>query len=168
MLSPLPGGNPTTATSGCARYSRYWRSCCSSYTASSQSSRCWHLPGCTGVWNSSVFWQESTHTPRAAERAETRRICMCRGGKISIAAPLILLCMCAAATDLPSICLFCPAVCLFEAAHTAVHRNTATQHSHLPYKRLPYSYITPPPHIHYYHYHIPSRLHAYYLPIAEP
>lgn len=123
---------------------------------------------CRSVQLFCLLADEHTHTPRAAERAETRRICMCRGGKISIAAPLILLCMCAAATDLPSICLFCPAVCLFEAAHTAVHRNTATQHSHLPYKRLPYSYITPPSHLHYYHYHIPSRLHAYYLPIAEP
>jgi hypothetical protein len=162
MISPLPGGNPTTATSGCARYSRYWRSCCSSYTASSQSSRCWHLPGCTGAWNSSVFWQESTHTPRAAERAETRRICMCRGGKISIAAPLILLCMCAAATDLPSIWLFCRPVCPNQ--HSCLSKHC---HSALSYKRLPYSYITPPSRIHYYHYHIPSRLPAY-LPIAEP
>jgi hypothetical protein len=87
---------------------------------------------------------------------------MCRGGKISIAAPLILLCMCAAATDLPSICLFCPAVCPNQ--HSCLSKHC---HSALSYKRLPYSYITPPSHLHYYHYHIPSRLAAY-LPIAEP
>jgi hypothetical protein len=36
MLSPLPGGNPTTATAGCARWCRYWHESSSSSSSARQ------------------------------------------------------------------------------------------------------------------------------------
>jgi hypothetical protein len=137
------------------------------------------LPGCAEVRNSSVFCQKSTHThshthatglPR--ERRPGRCICMCRSGKnyhCSVQRLLTSLCMSAAATDLPSICLFCPAVCL-NLHSTAVHRTTHSL-SHHPHTRnclahyhttIPYPLPHPVP---------PARLPLPLplpIPIAEP
>jgi hypothetical protein len=83
------------------------------------------------VCNSSVFWQnKSTHTRHGLPKERRSGAYACAVVE-AFAAPLILLCMSAAATDLALIVcsvLFC-SVLLFVQSSTAVHRNTTTQHT---------------------------------------
>jgi hypothetical protein len=154
-----------------------WRSCCCSSSSSAsrrQSSRWWHSFArvCRSVELFCLLPKEHTHTPQACRKSGDQDAAYACAvvEKLPLQRLMSSLCMSAAATDLSSICLFCPAVCL-NTQHGCPSNDCLSLRT-LQGTALLIHHTTVPSHtIHYYHYNIPSRLPAYLplpLPIAEP